>query len=161
MWSYSYCNSLLFEQLWLVSRKVLLVLRQAIIRVIRPACTQARFHIYIYRREFSRQLVLSIYYQRFRKGFDSSLIRYMQKIQALWNCKKLITFSVPKTKLLVVLDYDKRRPSLCLQEEKNSVRLLRVEPVCIIFTFTIKQGRHILEEGVKALALAMVVHWML
>ena len=75
----------------------------------------------------SRQLVLSIYYQRFRKGFDSSLIRYMQKIQALWNCKKLITFSVPKTKLLVVLDYDKRRPSLCLQEEKNSVRLLRAE----------------------------------
>ena len=43
---YFYCNSLLFEQLWLVSRKVLLVLRQAIIRVIRPACTQARFHIY-------------------------------------------------------------------------------------------------------------------
>ena len=67
MSSYFYCNSLLFEQLWLVSRKVLLVLRQAIIRVIRPACTQARFHIYIYSREFSRQLVLSIYYQRFRR----------------------------------------------------------------------------------------------
>ena len=70
MWSYFYCNSLLFEQLWLVSRKVLLVLRQAIIRVIRPACTQARFHIYIYSREFSRQLVLSIYYQSFRKIYQ-------------------------------------------------------------------------------------------
>ena len=43
-------------------------------------------YIYIAERD-SRQLVLSIYYQRFRKGFDSSLIRYMQKIQALWNCK--------------------------------------------------------------------------
>ena len=38
---------------------------------------------------------------------------------------------------------------------------MRVEPVCIIFTFSIKQSRHILEEGVKALALAMVVHLML
>ena len=63
-------------------------------------------------------------------------------------------------KILAILDY-KRRPSLCLQEEKNSVRLLGVEPLSIIFTFSIKQSRHILEEGVKALALAMVVHLML
>ena len=42
----------------------------------------------------SRQLVFCIHYQRFRKG----LTPYSSDI-------KLITFSIPKTKILVVLDY--------------------------------------------------------
>ena len=37
-------------------------------------------------------------------------------------------------------DDHKSKPSLCLQEEKNSVRLFRVDPVCIIITFSVRQS---------------------
>ena len=46
------------------------------------------------------------------------------------------------------------------QDEKNSVRLLRVAPVCMIFTFSIRHSLHFLEEAVKALAVAMIFHLM-
>ena len=65
------------------------------------------------------------------------------------------------TKMKYCKDDDhKSKPSLCLQEEKNSVRLFRVDPVCIIITFSVRQSRHILEEGVKGCDLVRIFHLM-
>ena len=48
------------------------------------------------------------------------------------------------TKMKYCKDDDhKSKPSLCLQEEKNSVRLFRVDPVCIIITFSVRQRIYI------------------
>ena len=58
------------------------------------------------------------------------------------------------------MNFHKSKPSLWRQELKNSVRLFRLEPVCMIITFSVRQRRHILEEGVKGCALVRIFHLM-
>ena len=64
------------------------------------------------------------------------------------NAKSVQSFQY-QNEIFATMRGHRSKPSLWRQELKNSVLLFRLEPVCIIITFSVSQSRHILEEGVK------------
>ena len=105
--------------------------------------------------ERNSSIELQLYWPEVSWGLLLTHQNIAEDKQAWSKCKTRTQFSVLKR------NNRNSKPSLWLQDEKNSVRLFRVDPVCIIITFSVRQSRHILEEGVKDCALVRIFHLIL